>query len=70
MSNDEGDSHDGTPPTADVSVVSLKLLPYWPADPELWLAQVEAQFSCRRVTSQRSPPPPPTHPHNSPYTLL
>jgi len=39
---------------ARISAVSVKLLPFWPADPHLWLTQVEAQFTIiKGVTAQR-----------------
>lgn len=40
--------------TITVVVANIKIPQFWPADPEIWFVQVEAQFTTRRITQEQT----------------
>ena len=40
--------------TPTLAPVTIKIPPFWPSDPELWFGQVEAQFTTKGVSLQRT----------------
>ncbi|XP_072173186.1 uncharacterized protein [Diadema setosum] len=54
MADEDNATPAATTLTPAVTAISLKLPPFWPNNPTLWFAQVEAQFTTRSITTQQT----------------
>ena len=52
--DDMSDEEPTTTPVGTIATVNIKLLPYWASDPQVWFAQVEAQFDTHGITVQKT----------------
>ena len=42
------------PEASRIAAINLKLPPFWPSGPDVWFAQVVAQFATRSITAQKT----------------
>ena len=54
MTEEQAQPQAATTVATNIAAVNVKLPPFWPADPQVWFVQVEAQFTTRGITQQRT----------------
>lgn len=57
LAQDGATTGDGAPlrsPDTALTAIQLRLPPFWPKNPRVWITQIEAQFHLHRITSQLS----------------